>query len=74
VSVSTPSLLETVDKQVDAGRTLDQIETDVLAPSPLSEEERAALWLHAWSRRRRNEECGPQRRRRLRGVPNTPPG
>jgi hypothetical protein len=43
---------------VDAGRSLDEIEASVLATSPLGEEERAALWLYAWSRKRRNEERG----------------
>jgi len=32
VSVSMPSRLETVDELVDAGRSLEQIEADVLAP------------------------------------------
>jgi hypothetical protein len=66
------TLQETVDKLVDAGRPLDRIESEVLAPSPLSEEERAGLWLHAWSRRCRNDDCGPRRRRRARRVPETP--
>lgn len=74
MSVATSSLLETVDKLVDAGRPLDQIDCDVLARSALSEEERAVLWLHAWGRRSRSQECGAQHRRRLRGIRDIPAG
>lgn len=62
---------EKVASWVDAGRSLDEIETGVLSPSPLDEEERAALWLYAWSRRRRNEECRPGPALRRRRVPDS---
>jgi hypothetical protein len=60
-----PTMTETRDHitaLVDAGRPLDEIETDVLEPAVMTEDERAALWLYAWSRRRRLDRAVQRRR------------
>jgi hypothetical protein len=31
------------------GASLDQVESDVIEPSRFSEDQKAALWLYAWS-------------------------
>ena len=44
---STRTLRREIDEAVLAGRTIDQIETEVIAPCALDDEARAALWLYA---------------------------
>ena len=39
---------ETIDELISEGVSLAEIERDVIEPSPLSEDSRAALWLYAW--------------------------
>ncbi|HYB25482.1 MAG TPA: hypothetical protein VEF89_02590 [Solirubrobacteraceae bacterium] len=35
--------------RLERGDTLDTVERELIAPSGLSEEQRSALWLYAWS-------------------------
>ena len=43
-------LRETIAEQMDDGASLDQVEAELIAPQDqLDEEEKAALWLYAWS-------------------------
>lgn len=51
---------DTVRDWLHAGRTLDDVERELLAPAALSEEQRAALWLYAWSLQDRPGRRGPQ--------------
>jgi hypothetical protein len=45
---------EAIARQMQAGATLDEVDELVIGPAPgLSEDERAALWLYAWSSPRR---------------------
>jgi hypothetical protein len=44
---STRTLRREIDEAVLAGRSIAQIETDVIAPCALDDEARAALWLYA---------------------------
>jgi hypothetical protein len=44
---STRALRREIDAAVAAGRSLDEIEVEVIGPCALSEEARAALWLYA---------------------------
>jgi hypothetical protein len=46
---------DTVSSWLDAGATLEEIEVELLDPAPLSDEQRAALWLYAWSRQRHRD-------------------
>ncbi len=45
--VSTRTLRREIDEAVLAGRSIGQIETEVIAPCALDDEARAALWLYA---------------------------
>lgn len=45
--VSTRTLRREIDEAVLDGRSIAQIETDVIAPCALDSEARAALWLYA---------------------------
>ena len=47
-AISGRALRETIDELVSDGVPLSDIERDVIEPSPLSEDSRAALWLYAW--------------------------
>jgi hypothetical protein len=43
-------LRETIAEQMDDGASLDQVEAELIASQDdLDEEEKAALWLFAWS-------------------------
>ena len=44
---STRTLRREIDEAVLAGRSIADIETEVIAPCALDEEARAALWLYA---------------------------
>jgi hypothetical protein len=44
---STRTLRREIDQAVLAGRSIGQIETEVIAPCALDDEARAALWLYA---------------------------
>jgi hypothetical protein len=44
---STRTLRREIDQAVLAGRSIAQIETEVIAPCALDDEARAALWLYA---------------------------
>ena len=37
-----------IDAAVLTGRTLEEIDTEILGPCALSEDARSALWLYAW--------------------------
>jgi hypothetical protein len=47
--VSLFSLQESVATKMQDGASLDRIETEVIEPSDLDPEQKAALWLYAWS-------------------------
>lgn len=42
-------LQERVAAMMRSGAPLDQVESEVIDPSELSEDQKAALWLYAWS-------------------------
>jgi hypothetical protein len=43
-------LRETIAERIDAGASLDQVEVDLIeSQGHLDDEEKAALWLFAWS-------------------------
>ena len=44
---STRTLRREIDAAVAAGRSLDEIEGEVIGPCALNDEARAALWLYA---------------------------
>jgi hypothetical protein len=46
--VSSSALRREVDAAVSVGRSLEQIDNEILAPCALSEDARSALWLYAW--------------------------
>jgi hypothetical protein len=46
---------EAVDRRLDSGEQLAQIEAEVVDTAPLDEERRAALWLYAWHRTEASE-------------------
>ncbi len=39
---------ERVDERVHDGGSLSDVEAEIIARSPLSPEQKAALWLYAW--------------------------
>ena len=41
-------LHEQVERAVDDGARLDEVEADVIEPAAVSPEQRDALWLYAW--------------------------
>jgi hypothetical protein len=47
---------------IQAGHDLDEIETELIAPAPMSDDGRAALWLYAWALR---DSSAARRRRAL---------
>jgi hypothetical protein len=46
--MSSSALRREIDAAVGAGRSLEQIDNEILAPCALSEDARSALWLYAW--------------------------
>jgi hypothetical protein len=46
--VSTSALRREVDAAARAGRTLEEIDNEILAPCALNEDAKSALWLYAW--------------------------
>ena len=46
--VSSRTLRREVDAAVRAGSTLEEIDSQILAPCALNEDTRAAVWLYAW--------------------------
>jgi hypothetical protein len=47
--VEITALLERIARRIADGQTLDQIEEGLIEPAELSEGQKAALWLFAWS-------------------------
>jgi hypothetical protein len=47
------SLRETVGIRATSGEPLDAIEDEVIEPSGLPEEQKAALWLYGWASQQR---------------------
>jgi hypothetical protein len=58
-SSQSPLRLE-VELALVAGRSLEQIESEVLARRALDEDSIAAMWLYAWSRSNHPSSCGPR--------------
>jgi hypothetical protein len=46
--VSSSALRREVDAAALAGRSLEEIDNEILAPCALSEDAKSALWLYAW--------------------------
>jgi hypothetical protein len=46
---SPPTLVTQVELALIAGRTLEQIEAEILVRCEVDEESKAAAWLYAWS-------------------------
>ena len=46
--VSSSALRREVDAAAGAGRTLEEIDNEILAPCALNEDAKSALWLYAW--------------------------
>ena len=44
------SLMRRIDRRVEGGASLDEIEAELLDPSTLDEERASAAWLYAWLR------------------------
>jgi hypothetical protein len=44
---------ERIRERLRRGASLDRVEREVIAPAPFSEEQKAALWLFAFTTRRR---------------------
>jgi hypothetical protein len=74
MATSPPAVRRRVATLVDAGLSLQEIEEAVLDREPLSDEERAALWLYAWGRWRRQARRRPERRLAEVSVPEVPLG
>jgi hypothetical protein len=66
-----PSIRDDVASWVESGRSLDEIETRLLARSALSADQQAQLWLYAWGRHWRGTGRGGSidRPRRVPDVP-----
>jgi hypothetical protein len=47
--VSVERLQEWIAAMMQSGRSLDWVESEVIDPSELSADRKAALWLYAWS-------------------------
>jgi hypothetical protein len=45
----TSGLQERIAALMERGVSLDQVEENVIEPSPLDPDQKAALWLYAWS-------------------------
>jgi hypothetical protein len=43
-------LRDTIDELLAEGASLAEVEREIIEPSALSEDSRAALWLYAWGR------------------------
>jgi hypothetical protein len=61
-------LQERIAFMMHGGISLDRIEADVIEPSGLSEDRKAALWLYAWSFKEGREQRD-EASRYLRNVP-----
>jgi hypothetical protein len=48
-SASTRDLLTEIEHSVSVGRSLPEIDAEILASSGLNEESQATAWLYAWS-------------------------
>jgi hypothetical protein len=68
-----PSATSTVQRElaslVDAGFSLDEIDSQVLERMLLTEEQRAVLWLYAWGRLRSRHLDSAESRTRVPEVP-----
>ena len=47
--ISVVGLQERIAAMMRCGTTLDQVENQVIDPCELSKDQKAALWLYAWS-------------------------
>jgi hypothetical protein len=47
--VEVTALLERIARRIADGASLDEIERGLIEPTQLSENQKAALWLFAWS-------------------------
>lgn len=54
-------LRETVAMRATSGEPLDAIEDEVIEPSGLPEEQKAALWLYGWASQQRSGRAEPGR-------------
>jgi hypothetical protein len=50
------ALCDQISLWIDDGATLPTIEDELIDPAALSEDQRAALWLYAWSYARRQRQ------------------
>ena len=61
-----PELQDRIRSLIRTGMDLPEIEDELITPSALDEEQRAALWLYAWSLVDANEpDAGTSRPRRF---------
>jgi ribosomal 50S subunit-associated protein YjgA (DUF615 family) len=74
MATTSPAVRRTVASLLDAGMSLDEIEEVVLDRTPLSEEERSAVWLYAWRRHRIHASRIRRRRSDDVHVPEVPLG
>jgi hypothetical protein len=51
------ALQENVHQRMRHGGSIDDVDTEIIEPSPLDADQKAALWLYAWS-------CMPRRMQR----------
>jgi hypothetical protein len=72
------SLQREVGDRLGRGESFSSVQSDVIEPSGLSEEQKAAVWLYGWSYleqgRRRYEQRQSDVRRRARGDGAHPSG
>ncbi|HKG16546.1 MAG TPA: hypothetical protein VKA96_02535 [Solirubrobacteraceae bacterium] len=54
-------LRETVAMRATSGEPLDAIEDEVIEPSGLPEEQKAALWLYGWASQQRSGQAASAR-------------
>jgi hypothetical protein len=59
METSLNALRAQISLWIDDGQTLPTIEDELIEPATLSEDERAALWLYAWSYAR-HQRPGPR--------------
>jgi hypothetical protein len=60
-ATTTSIVRNRIAASVHAGRDLEEIEAKILAPAPVTEETKAALWLYAWLLQERRD-CDRARR------------
>jgi hypothetical protein len=45
----TTQLQHLIGREMAAGASLDEVEEEIIEPSDLSDDQKSALWLYAWS-------------------------